>query len=292
MKNTLICGLLAATVVKGVCGNGDDMLITEWTMGRIAWTNCVVGATCSVQVASTVPGGLWTNLLSGVVATSAWIAVDVPAIPANTAFLRVERPFDPMLGLVAWYQFEGNALDSSAWHNDGTNNGVVFEPGRAGLCGVFNGAGSHFRVPQSSTLKLTSAMTICAWVKPLATDGLRCIVDKDFDFLGYNLYVSDGGLHMRICDSALTAGTVTNGGWQHVAGVFTGDKIRLFVNGVQQAETDAGGLTDREDKDVFIGMWGPPGGPSRFFSGSMDDVRIYARPLTPSEIRCLAQSGP
>ena len=79
-----------------------------------------------------------------------------------------------------------------------------------------------------------------------------------------------------------------------MAGVFTGKKIRLFANGVQQGETDSEKMVDRADKDVYIGVWGPPNGwvNSRFFNGWMDDVRIYARPLTPSEIRCLAQDEP
>ena len=216
-------------------------------------------------------------------------------MPSNPTFLRLARPFDPLLGLAAWYQFERNALDSSDWGNDGTNSGVAFQvrggttPENRTYCGSFNGAGAHFQVPQSPTLKLTNGMSLCAWIKPTAVDGLRCIVEKDYDFIGYNLYVVEGGLHMRIDAAALTAGTITNGDWQHVAGVFTGNKIRLFINGVQQGETAAGPLTDRADKDVYVGMWGPPGGPGRYFAGWMDDVRIYARPLTPSEIRCLAK---
>jgi hypothetical protein len=289
MNKILMLGLLLVATLRGLCRDGEEMRITGYTKDSIAWTNCILGTTCSVQYATTSAGGSWADLANGVVVTSALTTATVPAIPANVAFLRVARPFDPLLGLAAWYQFEGNALDSSGWHNDGSTNGVTFVPGRAGLCGSFDGASSFVQVPQSSTLKLTNAMTICAWIKPQTTDGLRCIVDKDFNLVGYNLYLDGSGVHMRICGSAITAGTITNGGWQHVAGVYTGNKIRIFVNGVQTGETDSGGLTDRADKDVFIGMWGPPGGPSRYFFGCLDDVRIYARALTPSEVRCLAQ---
>ena len=293
MKKKLILGLFMATASTGFSDDGDDMLITEWAEPRIAWTNCIAGTTCSVQVAYTLTGGSWTDLVSDVEVTSALAALDVPGIAADAAFLRVTRPFDPLLGLNAWYEFENTVSDSSAYHNDGTNQGVVFESGRAGGCGSFNGS-TYVRVPQSPTLKLTNAITICAWIKPWATDGLRCIVDKDYEYVGYNLYVDSGSLHMRIGHSSLRAGTVTNGGWQHVAGVFTGKKIRLFANGVQQGETDSEKMVDRADKDVYIGVWGPPNGwvNSRFFNGWMDDVRIYARPLTPSEIRCLAQDEP
>lgn len=292
MKATLVCSLLALAVVNGFCSDGDDMVITEFTQSRLGWTNCLPGTACTVlQRTSLAPEGAWTVLVPGIVTTSRWMTVTLPPLPASPVFLRVSRPFDPLLGLVAWYQFEGNALDASGWNNNGTNSGVGFEAGMAGLAGRFDGSGAHIRVPQNASLKLTGVMTICAWVKPQATDGLRCIVDKDYGLVGYNLYIDSGGLHMRICGSAITAGSVTNGGWQHVAGVYTGDKIRIFVNGIHCGETGSGALADRDDKDVYIGMWGPPGGPARYFTGWMDNVRIYARPLTPMEIGCLAASG-
>lgn len=293
MKTILIWGSFMALAVTGYCDEGDEMLVTEWTKDEIAWTNCIAGTTCNIQVADSLTEGSWTDLVSRVDVTSARMALDLPELPADTAFLRVTRPFDPLLGLSAWYPFESNTLDTSVWHNDGTNNSVVFESGRAGLCGSFNGASTSVKVPQSPTLKLTNTISICAWIKPRATNGLRCIVDKDYNYVGYNLYVNDGRLHMRIGHSSLSAGVVTNGGWQHVAGVFNGKKIRIFVNGVQQGETASEKMMDRTDKDVYIGMWGPPNdGNSRYFYGGLDDVRIYARPLTPSEIRCIAQDDP
>jgi len=212
------------------------------------------------------------EVLATCVFTLGLLMAAVPGIRASDA------------SLVAWYPFEGDAHDSSSYQNDGVNSSVVFEPGRNGLCAAFNGASSSVRIPQTPSVKLTGPMTLSAWIKPLATDGLRCIVDKDAGYVGYNLYVDGGRLHMRICGSALSAGTITNGGWQHVAGVYTGDRICLYVNGQPSGETPAGALVDRDDKDVFIGVWGPPGGPARYFAGWMDDVRIYARALTPEEI--------
>jgi hypothetical protein len=202
----------------------------------------------------------------------ALLAAAVPGVRASDA------------SLVAWYPFEGDVRDSSDYRNDGVNNGVVFQAGWNGLCGTFNGGSAFVRIPQAPSIKLTGPMTISAWIKPLATDGLRCIVDKDYGFVGYNLYIDGGRLHMRVCSWAFSAGTIRQGNWQHVAGVYTGDRIRLYVNGQPCGETPAGALVDRSDKDVYLGMWGPPGGPSRYFSGWMDDVRIDARALTAEEI--------
>lgn len=210
----------------------------------------------------------------------------LPDGTATTSFLRVSRPLDLGLGLVAYYRFEGNADDSSAYMNHAANHGVTYAPGRSGSCGWFSGS-SYLQAPQSASLCITNDMTISAWVDPGVLGGLRCLVDKDYEFAGYNLYLDNWGLHMRICASAATAGSLVTGRWSHVAGVYTGERIRLFVNGEKQADVAAGAISNRV-KDVYIGVWGPPAEFSRYYEGYMDEVRIYNRALTPNEINFLA----
>lgn len=289
--SAMMTGAILCIALKCPGNPGDDMVVNRFDGSSISWSNCIVGTPCSIEVSHSLSLPVWTNLVSGIVATSSQMSAPLSAPMDLNSFHRVSRPLDLSLGLVAWYRFENDTIDSSAFANNGTNNGVVFAPGRNGTCAFFDGGGASIRVPQSSSLKITSAMTICAWIAPLATDGLRCIVDKDYALVGYNLYVLDSGIHMRICDSSLTAGSVSRTNWTHVAGVYTGSRIRIFINGNQAGETSSGALADRTDKDVYIGMWGPPGGPSRYYSGYMDDVRIYNRPLTPQELQALARGA-
>ena len=275
----LIIGCCAA-----YAGKGDDMQILPGTLPNLSWSNCLPGTTCSVIRASDSLTQGWV-VAESIVATSDVAGITLSNHTETTQFLGIQRPLDLSLGLVAHYRFEGSADDSSGHANHGTNSGVVFEAGRNGECGNFNGS-SYIRVPQSDSLSITNDMSMAAWILPRDLGGLHAIVDKDYEYNGYNLYVMDSGIHMRINSSALTAGSVSTSRWVHVGGVYTGNKIRIFVDGQQRGETDAGALINR-NKDVYLGIWGPPGSFSRPFLGYMDDVRIYNRALTPNEMRWL-----
>ena len=286
---TLACGfLLAALAGTAQAGPGDDMQFLPESLPVLAWSNCIPGTTCTVLRARDCPTQAW-EAVDSVVATSGVTEIPLPAGIEPTCFVGVQRPLDLDLGLVAHYRFEGSADDSSGYANHGTNNGVAFVEGRNGDCGWFNGS-SHIRIPQSDSLRITSDMTLAAWILPLHLGDLHAIVDKDYEFNGYNLYTDGAGIHMRINSSALTAGSVSTSRWFHVGGVYTGDKIRIFVDGQQRGETDAGTLINR-DKDVFLGVWGPPGYFTRFYVGYMDDVRIYNRALTPNEMQALGDGA-
>ncbi len=280
--------LLASLACSAHAGPGDDMEILPGPLPVMGWSNCIPGTTCTVLRALDSPTQGW-EAVDSVVTTSGVTEITLPPGVEPTCFLGVQRPLDLELGLVAHYRFEGGADDSSGYANHGTNNGVEFVEGRNGDCGGFNGA-SHIQIPQSDSLSITTDMTLAAWILPLNLGDLHAIIDKDYEYNGYNLYVQDTGIHMRINSAALTAGSVSTSRWYHVGGVYTGGKIRIFVDGQQRGETDAGVLINR-DKDVYLGMWGPPGSFSRSYIGYMDDVRIYNRALTPNEMHWLGQGA-
>jgi len=69
--------------------------------------------------------------------------------------------------------------------------------------------------------------------------------------------------------------------WSHLAGVFDGRRITLYVNGRAAASTNAAGARLDSDKSIYIGAR-PNGGfnvhnvsyPSAFWSGAVDEVRV------------------
>jgi uncharacterized repeat protein (TIGR03803 family) len=198
-------------------------------------------------------------------------------------------------GLVAEYTFEGNCDDVSGNNNNAVvTNNILFEPGISGLAATFDGSSSYIEVNESPSLMLTGPLTISAWVNPSSESDFNCIVDKDYGLIGYNLYLENGGVQMRISSTAgtaaVTAGNVPLNVWSHVAGVYTGSQILVYVNGTQVGQTsDLTGLSNCS-KNLYIGMWGPPGN-GRFFQGQMDDILIYNRALSASEIVALASTN-
>ena len=220
---------------------------------------------------------------AGNTATSAAVSVTV----SNTA--------PPPMGLVAAYSFDEGAGstvgDSSGSGNVGTISGATWTvAGKYGKALTFNGTSNWVTVPDANSLDLTTAMTIEAWVNPTAVSGYQEAVLKEATGdLAYALYANNG-------TPAVPGGVMSSGAaqrtapgtsaiavnvWTHIATTFDGVTLRMFVNGVQTGTASLSGSINVTTGPLRIGgntIWG------EYFSGSIDDVRIYNRALTAAEI--------
>jgi hypothetical protein len=113
----------------------------------------------------------------------------------------------------------------------------------------------------------------------------------------YMLYLekSDGGGYYKfryiltdLGQYILSSSTVQKDRWYHVVGTFDGTTGRLYVDGVLNSSApQSSPLTDRNNQ-VYIGR-GISG--TNSFSGSIDEVRVYNRALSATEISALYNSG-
>ncbi|RPI74288.1 MAG: DUF1553 domain-containing protein, partial [Planctomycetaceae bacterium] len=149
--------------------------------------------------------------------------------------------------------------------------------------------------PQAFDLEHTSAFTVGAWVKP-ATGSAGCIVSKMDDDLflrGFDLFYEKGHLvahlnHRAEVDAIRVKSTrpiVSE--WQHVAVTYDGsgraEGLRMYINGepdVTQVEVDQLQGTIRTSQPFRIGRRSDSLG----FHGSIDEVCIFNRALSPEEI--------
>ena len=74
--------------------------------------------------------------------------------------------------------------------------------------------------------------------------------------------------------------------WHHVAGVYDGRVMKLYVDGKLDATKPWAGGIAKNNSDVLIGENVEQ--PNRCFDGLIDDVRIYNYALSESEIKALA----
>ena len=87
-------------------------------------------------------------------------------------------------------------------------------------------------------------------------------------------------------------GNVSTGKWQHIAATYDGQYMRLYRFGVQIASLAKTGSVDH-DSTTGVALGGQPAGTGqRNFDGSLDDVRIYNRALTVTEIRAIVNGRP
>src|SRR5213076_3340337 len=197
-------------------------------------------------------------------------------------------------GLVAAYAFnEGSGTtvaDASGNGNTGTINGATWTAaGRYGSALVFDGTSTSVTVANAGSLRLTTGMTLEAWVYPTgALTGWRAVIDKNVD--GYYLMASSDQGNRPAVGGAWPPGARIMYGptglglntWTHLAGTFDGAMVRLYVNGelvasqAQTAALTATAGTLQIGSDSYAG---------ENFAGRIDEVRIYNRALTAAEIQ-------
>jgi hypothetical protein len=134
-------------------------------------------------------------------------------------------------------------------------------------------------------------MTVEAWVRPLTTSGWRTVVLKERPGdVVYALYSSnnDNGRpsgRARVNGSnVLVNGTsrLTTSVWTHLATTFDGSNLRLYVNGALVGTRSASGTILTTTNPLRIGGSSALG---RWFRGRIDEVRVYNRALSASEIQ-------
>ena len=130
-----------------------------------------------------------------------------------------------------------------------------------------------------------STPTYSAWIKTTQT-GIQYIIDHDV-YYGGSLILSNGALefnHSGATTTAITSTKVNDGTWHFVAMTFDGAYVRLYIDGALQGTFYGPSLGFLSFEDLYIGERGNNG---NFFNGSIDDVRIYNRALSSSEITAL-----
>lgn len=166
--------------------------------------------------------------------------------------------------------------------------------------------GSNDRVNQTISANLGSSFSVSAWVYPTkASTGafsLQCIVSSEVS--SYSNYwfclgpFDNSGLKMHFGlyegtnnPLAINPTTITLNKWVHVVGVrdVTSDTVNLYINGVLVNSVSDTTTSVPTYSDFNIG--GQVSVANRFFGGRIDDVRLYNRALTGTEINALYRLG-
>ena len=198
-------------------------------------------------------------------------------------------------GLVGAWAFDegsGTAIgDQSGRGNNGTvANGTWVTGGKFNGAVSFNGNNTSVTIPDSATLDLTTGMTLEAWVRPSFVGDWRTAVMKEQPGnLVYGLYANVSGDRPATEIYVGGAGRLLNGtstlpagAWSHLAATYDGATARLYLNGAQVAQLTQAGSILTSNSPLRIGgnsVWG------EYFNGLIDEVRVYNRALTTTELQ-------
>jgi len=201
----------------------------------------------------------------------------VAGLAKNSLIPHIPRPrgiASTSSGLLAWYQFNGNASDSSSGGHDGTFVGGMTAPYNVG---EFDGSDDYINC--GDDFLGTGALTIMAWIRPTAFGTFpnyqKTIVGNTK--VRFETYGSGDKLRFSSDGTTLVysaASSITLHEWQHVA--VTRDAngaANFYVNGVLSGTADqASGTPIAPAAGVGVLISYPT---ATVFAGAMDDVRIY-----------------
>jgi glucose/arabinose dehydrogenase/chitodextrinase len=195
---------------------------------------------------------------------------------------------------VAAYSFnEGTGTtvaDASGTGNAGTIGSTVWtNQGKYGNALTFNGTNAKVTIPDAPSLRLTSEMTLEAWVNPSAIPNAWCdLVYKGDD----NYYLSTssstssrpagGGIFSGSYGETFGTSALVLTTWTHLANTYDGTTLRLWVNGVQVSSKAQTGTLKTSSNALSIGGDSIYG---QYFSGLIDEVRVYNVALTQTQIQ-------
>jgi hypothetical protein len=208
-------------------------------------------------------------------------------------------------GLVSLWRGENNALDSADSNNGTLRNGTGFSLGEVGTAFNFDGMSNYVEVASSANLKVSGPFTIEGWINYHGTPNVYSgdsIVAKgvDAETAGdWAITVSEnsklrphvnagGGWHYFDCNTVLNPDT-----WYHIAMVYDGVHLQGYVNGVPDGSVDANGAVQTTDNALRIGAYAPVNGTASkaYFRGQIDELSLYSRALSNSEIAALYSAG-
>lgn len=211
------------------------------------------------------------------------------------------RPsYDLTNGLVGWWTFDdGTARDLSGRQNHGTivgsprpTSGFVPDPeGRTGALGNFSTA-NYVNIASTN---LTTAFTICGWVRLANTTPYQALFDTGTNSSRWYINAATDNARISITKRAVadypaSAGVTVNQ-WTHIAVVKDGDtgtNVFFYINGVPRGTAAAGSFSTGTGGGR-IGAWAESA--ANPISGPADDIRLYNRALAPGEIHAIYASA-
>lgn len=212
----------------------------------------------------------------------------------NDAILTTD--FNVTEGLIAYYPFNGNANDNSNNGNNATVYGATLITDRNSMPNSayhFNGTN---RITLSTGLdSLQKEISVSLWIKKTGNWDAGChkillIGNKTTG----NVYIAEEpspfNISFTLTDSTVQymayCVTPALNNWHHLVGVFTGVSVKFYIDNVLQTTIPCT-LGSIENSPLNIG-WGYD---NEYFTGDIDDVRIYNRALSDEEIGQLYNSA-
>ena len=210
------------------------------------------------------------------------------------------------LTIVGYWKFNDGsgtlAKDSSGYGNNGTlRNGTAacangdcprWVTGIYGNAIIFDGINDHVNISDSNITNVTDPFTLSAWIRRNQTGADNSIIDhRDGSSNGYGMRITDTDQLRCFVNadtgtlSVASTSTIGAGGWTHVTCNYNAGNMSVYINGsYDRSDT----LSSDATRGGGITRIGVSSSDTRYMNGTIDEIRIYNRALSASQISQLA----
>jgi len=207
------------------------------------------------------------------------------------------RNLFPSSGLVSYWKADVDGSFPDAFGgNDGTVEGATYlANGKLSGAYSFDG-GDGITV---GDIDIVNEITVSAWIYPTEHVDWAKVFIKTWatnvdPYSIFELTTYSTGTYFNVTNASNSSQRASTGGqplgtWTHLVGTYDGSNIKLYVDGVLKDTTAQTGLIKTNDQDVYIGynhFYVP-----QSFKGRIDEVGLWNKALTQSEITNLYNSG-
>jgi len=202
--------------------------------------------------------------------------------------------------LVAYYPFNGNAIDESGNGNNGAVYGAMLAEDRFGnenSAFWFNGISDYIEIADNYQLDIVSEISITGWMKKDSHVPWASMVTKGGETVDENNYtihnsIGNGIIFTGMSDTSCVSSIDINlYEWHFVSLTWDGNIAKIYIDGVadELSFLNYSGELTPNNSSLFIGVDSP--GAIEYFHGCLDDIRIYRRGLNEEEIMLLFEEG-
>jgi hypothetical protein len=300
--------LIAVTPVNGQVAQGATLQFTATgtysDTSTLNLTSSVTWTSTNMAAATITSEGLATGVATGSSTT----------IQASSGLVSGSTPLTVTpAGLVGYWTFDDGSGTTAA-DSSGNGHPVTLVNGVSWVTGKIGGAISANEVnPDASIpaidLSGTSAVTVAMWVnRTYSTAAADVWLEDSANFnsstTGFGIFMDDPtcngiqtGVHGDVGYTMKCYAQPSSGVWHHLGFIFdksqpASNEVALYVDGVLQTPTLNYYTSDNTnsfgDNPIYLFSRGG----SQFFSaGEMDDLRLYNRALSATEIQQVYQAG-
>jgi hypothetical protein len=267
-------------------------------------------------------GRFWNGLIDEVeVFNRALSASEIQSIVNAAHAGKCKKCLAPPSGMVGWWDGDANANDSSPTNispartsddgskhanantgdsplsgNNGTlQNGAGFRFGKVGQAFNLNGTNQYVSVSDSPSLRPAN-VTVDGWFNFSSTSGEIVLFGKPVGGGvqdSYVAFLNNGTLFAGVNDTDLISASFSPSlnTWYHIALTYGNSSETLYINGIAVASVALSTVILYDTHDFLIGADSDNGTIGFFFPGMIDEVELFNRALSPTEIQSIVAAG-